>query len=52
MKNELLQLCLQLNVIYLEQLKLIVVLKPKSTNVGFETVVRKIRISSDTPSKQ
>ena len=33
MKNE----CLQLNVICLEHLKLIVILKPKPTTAGFET---------------
>ena len=37
MKNELLQLGLPLNVICLKQLKLTVILKGKSTTVGFET---------------
>ena len=36
MKNELLQLGLQSNVICLEQLKQIVISKPKSSTVGFE----------------
>ena len=52
MKNELLQLGLKLNVICLEHLKLIIILKPKSTMVGSETgrpTLRKIRISSETP---
>ena len=37
MKNELLQLGIQLNVLCLAQLKQIVKLKPKSSTMGFET---------------